>query len=78
LGFIKDNHLTQAQYNNLGTFFYLGYLLGQLPHAIAFQKLPVAKYLAVMMFIWSLLVGMHAVGKNYHGLSTSSHYSFTV
>jgi ACS family allantoate permease-like MFS transporter len=68
LGIIQDNHLTGQQFNNLGTFFYLGILVSQIPHAYAFQKLPVAKYLAFMMFLWALFVGMHCVATNYAGL----------
>lgn len=68
LGFIPDNHLTGQQFNNLGTFFYLGLLISQIPHAYAFQKLPVAKYLAGMMFLWAFFVGMHCVTKDYGGL----------
>lgn len=68
LGFLQDAHLTGEQLNNLGTFFYVGMLASQLPHAYAFQKLPVAKYLAVMMFFWAVLVGVHAAGRSYHSL----------
>jgi MFS family permease len=68
LGFLTDTHLTVAHLNNLSTFFYVGNLISQLPHAWAFQKLPVAKYLATMMFFWALLVGCHAAAKNYHEL----------
>jgi MFS family permease len=68
LGFLTDTHLTVAHLNNLGTFFYVGNLVSQLPHAWAFQKLPVAKYLATMMFFWALLVGCHAAATNYHSL----------
>jgi MFS transporter, ACS family, allantoate permease len=68
LGFIQDNHLTNQQFNNLGTFFYVGLLASQPIHAIAFQKLPVAKYLGVMMFLWAFLVGMTCAASTYAGL----------
>jgi MFS family permease len=68
LGFLTDDNLSVAEFDNLSTFFYIGNLVSQLPHAWAFQKLPVAKYLATMMFLWALLVGCHAAARNYHTL----------
>jgi len=68
LGFLTDDNLSVAEFDNLSTFFYVGNLVSQLPHALAFQRLPVAKYLATMMFLWALLVGCHAAAKNYHTL----------
>ncbi|PVF97423.1 MFS general substrate transporter [Serendipita vermifera] len=68
LGFLQDTHMNGNQLNNLGTFFYVGYLVSQLPHSYAFQKLPVAKYLAFQMFVWAVLVGATAACKSYHAL----------
>ncbi|PVF97422.1 MFS general substrate transporter [Serendipita vermifera] len=68
LGFLQDNHLTVEQFNNLGTFFYLGYLVSQIPHSYAFQKLPVAKYLAFQIFVWAVLVGATAACRSYQAL----------
>jgi hypothetical protein len=68
LGFIQDNNLTTQQFNNLATFFYVGLLFSQPIHAYAFQKLPVAKYLSVMMFFWAFFVGMHCAASSYAGL----------
>ena len=65
LGFLPDNNLTNEQFNNLATFFYLGVLVSQVPHALAFQHLPVAKYMAVMIFLWALFVSMHCVANSY-------------
>ena len=65
LGFITDNGLTPEQYNNLATFFYVGVLVSQIPHAFAFQYLPVAKYLSAMIFLWALFVSMHCVANSY-------------
>ncbi|PVF93086.1 MFS general substrate transporter [Serendipita vermifera] len=68
LGFLQDAHLTPEQLNNLGTFFYVSYLLSQIPHSYAFQRLPVAKYLAFNMFVWAVLVGATAACKSYRAL----------
>lgn len=69
LGFLPDNKLTNNQFNNLATFFYVGVLVSQLPHAIAFQRLPVAKYMSVMVSFWALFISMHCVAKGYGPLS---------
>jgi hypothetical protein len=75
LGFLQDANLTGEQLNNLGTFFYLAYLVSQIPHSYAFQRLPVAKYLAFQMFLWAVLVGATAACKSYRALGTSnSHF----
>ncbi|PVF97420.1 MFS general substrate transporter [Serendipita vermifera] len=68
LGFLPDTGMTGEELNNLGTFFYVGYLVSQLPHSYAFQKLPVAKYLASQIFIWAVLVGATAACKSYKAL----------
>jgi ACS family allantoate permease-like MFS transporter len=65
--------MSVEQFNNLATFFYVGYLVSQLPHSYAFQKLPVAKYLASQMLIWAVLVGATAACKSYKALSASYH-----
>jgi MFS transporter, ACS family, allantoate permease len=69
LGILTDAHLTGEHLNNLSTFFYVGYLVSQIPHSYAFQKLPVAKYLAFQMFVWAVLVGATAACKSYRALS---------
>lgn len=68
LGFLGDNNLTNDQFNNLQTFFYLGLLISQLPHALAFQHLPVAKYMSVMIFFWAVFVALHCVAHSYYPL----------
>ncbi|CAG8735841.1 13077_t:CDS:2, partial [Acaulospora colombiana] len=68
LGFLPDTGMTGEELNNLGTFFYVGYLVSQLPHSYAFQKLPVAKYLASQIFIWAVLIGATAACKSYRAL----------
>jgi len=68
LGIRKDAHLSSAQYNNLGSAFYIGYIIFEYPHQLALQYFPVARWLAFNILLWSLLVGLHAVASNYGGL----------
>ena len=72
LGFLPDNKIGNDQFNNLATFFYVGFLVSQLPHALAFQRFPVAKYMSVMIFLWAFFVAMHCVANSYGPLSEYS------
>ncbi|KAG8933090.1 hypothetical protein FRC02_012458 [Tulasnella sp. 418] len=68
LGIIEDNKLSTKQFNDLGTAYYIGFILFQWPHSWAFQRLPVAKYVAANILLWSLLSGLHCVTPKYGGL----------
>lgn len=52
--FFQDTHIDQDQYGWISSFFYLGYLMMQLPNNYALQKLPIAKYLGVMILLWGI------------------------
>jgi hypothetical protein len=41
----KGAHLTQNQFNWLGTIFYLSYLVFIYPQSLALQRFPVAKWM---------------------------------
>jgi len=77
LGFLPDNNLTNEQFNNLATWFYFGVLISQIPHAMAFQRYPVAKYMSGMIFLWALFVGLHCVTNSYGKLGEYLQKPFT-
>lgn len=52
LGIIKDTHLTSAEFNNLGSAFYIGFLVFEYGHSLALQRFPVAKWLTFNIFLW--------------------------
>jgi hypothetical protein len=68
LGIRADNNLTQDDFNNLGSAFYVGYLIFVWPQNWALQRLPVAKWLSINIYLWALLLGLHAVCNNFGGL----------
>ncbi|PPQ93270.1 hypothetical protein CVT25_015268 [Psilocybe cyanescens] len=68
LGIIPDAHLTQNQFNWLGTIFYLSYLVFQYPQNLALQKFPVAKWMSINIFVWAIALLAHSACKSFGAL----------
>uniref|UniRef100_A0A8H7NBJ2 Major facilitator superfamily (MFS) profile domain-containing protein n=1 Tax=Bionectria ochroleuca TaxID=29856 RepID=A0A8H7NBJ2_BIOOC len=68
LGLFEETGITKAQYNDLGTFFYVGYLAAQWPGHYAMQKLPFGKFIAVLVFMWGVALLLHCVATKFAGL----------
>ncbi|PPQ71813.1 hypothetical protein CVT24_006203 [Panaeolus cyanescens] len=68
LGIIQGTHLTQNQFNWLGTIFYLSYFAFEYPQNFALQRLPVGKWMSVNIFIWSVALLTHAACTSFGGL----------
>ncbi|KAI9926952.1 hypothetical protein ASPWEDRAFT_165275 [Aspergillus wentii DTO 134E9] len=64
---IKDN-LKGNEYNNLGTIFYVGYLVAEPITAYLMQRLPIGKYLGINVACWGILVACHAACRSYVSL----------
>ncbi|CAO3649004.1 unnamed protein product [Cunninghamella blakesleeana] len=63
--FKEDLQLTGDQYSLLGSIFYAGYLIYQLPNNYLLQRINISKYLSTVIIIWGgILIGM-AFGKNF-------------
>ncbi|CEP24426.1 unnamed protein product [Cyberlindnera jadinii] len=69
LGMFEDLDLDQQKYSNLQTFLYLGYLLGQIPSHLIFQKIPLKYYVSGATLIWSFLTLIHLTCQNYSQLA---------
>ncbi|KAI8356124.1 major facilitator superfamily domain-containing protein [Choanephora cucurbitarum] len=69
LGLISDTHLTGSQYSWLGSFFYLGYIAFQLPNNYLIQKIPVAKYLGILLVLWGIVMACTALCTNFAQLA---------
>ncbi|KZL65064.1 allantoate permease [Colletotrichum tofieldiae] len=52
----------------LGTILYMGVLVGEYPTNLLLQKLPVAKYLAVNVFCWGIVIACSAAATNFPAL----------
>ncbi|KAF5343546.1 hypothetical protein D9758_012942 [Tetrapyrgos nigripes] len=68
LGIREANHLTNNQYNWLGTIFYLSYLVFEYPQNLALQRFPVGKWMSLNIFVWSVALCTHAACHNFAGL----------
>ncbi|EJU02432.1 MFS general substrate transporter [Dacryopinax primogenitus] len=68
LGILTDAKLSSDELNNLGSAFYIGYLIAEYPQVYAMQRLPVAKWIAFNIFLWAVFIGLQAACTNYGGL----------
>ncbi|TFK42325.1 major facilitator superfamily domain-containing protein [Crucibulum laeve] len=68
LGIIPGAHLTQNQFNWLGTIFYLSYLAFEYPQNLALQRFPVGKWMSINIFVWAVALLSHAACKSFGAL----------
>jgi sugar phosphate permease len=71
MGLQEDANVTKAQFSNLALIFYVTYLAFEFPHGYGMQRLPTAKYLATMVFLWGVIVTVTSACKNYGALVTT-------
>ncbi|KAH9929350.1 MFS general substrate transporter [Fomitopsis serialis] len=65
LGIREATHLTT---NQLGTIFYVSYLIFEYPQNLALQRFPVGRWMSLNIFVWGLALLGHAACKNFTGL----------
>ncbi|THG96614.1 hypothetical protein EW026_g5249 [Hermanssonia centrifuga] len=65
LGLFDGAHINQAQFNWLGTAFYLFFLAFEWPQNLALQYFPVGKWMSINIFIWAVALLCHAASKNF-------------
>ncbi|KAI8337143.1 major facilitator superfamily domain-containing protein [Chlamydoabsidia padenii] len=68
LGLKTDAHIDSTQFNFLGSLFYLGYLLFQIPNTYLIQRLPIAKYLGILLVIWGVVLTCMSQGRDFSTL----------
>ncbi|GJE90152.1 hypothetical protein PsYK624_062770 [Phanerochaete sordida] len=76
-GMLNDLHLTTPvpgtnlvstqRYSTATAAFYWGYIVGVLPIALVLQRLPVAKALSLLIFIWGAIVMLTVTVSSYQG-----------
>ncbi|KAH8555114.1 major facilitator superfamily domain-containing protein [Umbelopsis sp. PMI_123] len=69
LGIITETHLQGAQYGALGSLFYVGYLVMQIPNSYMMQRFPLTKLVGTIVFIWGGIIALTALGKNFSELA---------
>ncbi|KAI9497339.1 major facilitator superfamily domain-containing protein [Zychaea mexicana] len=65
LGIKEDTNVSDSQYSWLGSIFYLGYLLYQVPNAVLIQRVPLTKYISSLIILWGLVLTVTSEGKNF-------------
>ncbi|KAJ3015913.1 hypothetical protein NUW54_g922 [Trametes sanguinea] len=67
LGLLTGNRarLNQAQFNWLGTIFYLFFLKFEWPQSLALQYLPVGKWMSFNILVWAIALLCHAAARNF-------------
>lgn len=68
MGLEDDTNMTKDQFSNLALIFYVSYLAFEFPHGYLMQRLPTAKYLGAMVFLWGVIVAVTSACKNYGAL----------
>ncbi|KAK4504293.1 hypothetical protein PRZ48_005209 [Zasmidium cellare] len=68
MGLEEDTNMTKDQFSNLALIFYVSYLAFEFPHGYAMQRLPTAKYLGAMVFLWGVIVTVTSACKSYPAL----------
>jgi ACS family allantoate permease-like MFS transporter len=70
-GMKTDTHLVGNEYSWVGSIFYFGYLLAEYPAAFLIQRFPIAKFYAVCIMGWAVLLFCTAATSNFAGLATT-------
>ncbi|KIK59492.1 hypothetical protein GYMLUDRAFT_44465 [Collybiopsis luxurians FD-317 M1] len=68
LGIQSTAHISQNQFNWLSSVFYLTYLTFEYPQNFALQHLPVGKWMSVNIFLWAVVLLLHAACHSFGGL----------
>ncbi|RHZ61378.1 hypothetical protein CDV55_101139 [Aspergillus turcosus] len=61
-------YLKGNEYNNLGTIFYVGYIVAEPITAYLMQRFPIGKYLGINVICWGILVACTAACRSYASL----------
>ncbi|KAI7868500.1 major facilitator superfamily domain-containing protein [Spinellus fusiger] len=64
-GLEADLQLQGNQLSILGSIFYLGFLLFQLPNNFLLQRLPLARYIGFIVIAWGTVLGCSALSTNF-------------
>ncbi|KAF7731971.1 hypothetical protein EC973_007076 [Apophysomyces ossiformis] len=54
--FQQDLNLQGNDYNVIGSIFYLGYLLFQIPNNYLLQRIPIGRYIGIIVFVWGAVL----------------------
>ncbi|KAL8754890.1 MAG: hypothetical protein Q9184_004971 [Pyrenodesmia sp. 2 TL-2023] len=71
MGLNKELNLKANEFTNAATWFFIAFLIAEIPNAIILQRVPVAKWLAVNVVLWGIATACTAAAHNYPTLLTA-------
>lgn len=69
MGIIQDTKLTASQFSWLGSIFYLGFVLFQIPNNFFLQKFRIKRYLGTLLVLWGLVLSLTSLCTNFTQLA---------
>ncbi|KAI8099882.1 major facilitator superfamily domain-containing protein [Halteromyces radiatus] len=69
LNIMEDTHISSNQFSWLGSIFYLGYLVFQVPNSYFLQRFPIGRYVGVIIILWGGVLAVTAAGTNFSQLA---------
>ncbi|KAJ3513869.1 hypothetical protein NMY22_g14914 [Coprinellus aureogranulatus] len=68
LGIFPGAHLNQDQFNWLATVLYISVMIFEYPQNLALQRFPIAKWITLNIFVWSIALLCHAAASSFGAL----------
>ncbi|KAI9316390.1 major facilitator superfamily domain-containing protein [Dichotomocladium elegans] len=65
LGIKEATHTSGSQFSWVGSLFYLGYLVFQFPNQLLLQRVPLAKYIGVLVILWGTVLAVTFQAKTF-------------
>lgn len=65
MGIRLDTNLQGPEYSWLTTCIYIAILIVEYPTNWILQRVPIGKYLAFNIIVWSIILGCHSIAKNF-------------
>ncbi|KAI8331909.1 major facilitator superfamily domain-containing protein [Chlamydoabsidia padenii] len=70
LGMLEDCDINPTQYSILGSVFYIGFILFQMPNNYFIQRVPsISKYLGTLLTIWGVVLALTSQAKTFTTLA---------
>ncbi|KFY36707.1 hypothetical protein V495_07667 [Pseudogymnoascus sp. VKM F-4514 (FW-929)] len=68
MGINKDLALTKNNFSNVGSAFFIAYLIAEVPTGYVLQKIPPGKWLGINVCLWGISCAAAAGATDYHSL----------
>ncbi|KAE8354270.1 major facilitator superfamily domain-containing protein [Aspergillus coremiiformis] len=68
MGLKEDLGLTGNDFSNTATWFFIAYLIAEVPNVYLLQKVPAAKWLGINVTLWGVAAAASAGARDYRGL----------